>query len=148
VKVVLASIGIDRPAVMRACERLSTAFCYHADHGNFGEVGRLFSPTGKFDRFGEALSGPDEIAAAMSKRPEGIVTRHGLLSVYFTIVDATVAEAVVNSATFYGFQTPAGTAELAPASPRVVEFKDRYRLVEGEWRIEMRVGTVVLVNQG
>lgn len=122
------------------------AFCYHADHGNFAEVARLFTPAGTFDRFGHVLSGRRAIADRMSNRPEGIVARHGIVSVYFTIVDTTVAAAVVNSVTFYGFQTAGDTAELAPTSPRVVEFKDRYRLFEGEWLIEERVGTAVLVN--
>jgi hypothetical protein len=138
---------IERVEIMRACEQLSTAFCHHADHGNFTKVGNLFTPTGTFDRFGQILVGPAQIAAAMSKRPADIVTRHGLLSVYFTVVDDAGAEAIVNSATFYGFTAETGPAQLAPGSPRVVEFRDRYRLFEGQWRIESRVGTVILNNK-
>jgi hypothetical protein len=146
---VMATASFDRLEIARACERLSEKFCYHADHGNFDKVGALFASTGTFNRFGQVLTGAAEIADGMRKRPEGIVTRHGLLNIYFTVVDQTIAEAVVNSATFYGFETtPGGPAQMAPASPRLVEFRDRYRLIEGEWRIEMRVGTVVLVNAG
>ena len=145
----MATTGIDRLEIARACERLSSKFCYHADHGNFEQVGALFTPTGTFDRFGQVLTGPAEIADAMRKRPEGIVTRHGILNIFFTVVDTVIVEAVVNSATFYGFETAAGgAAQLAPASPRLVEFKDRYRLIEDGWRIEKRVGTVVLANPG
>jgi len=143
----MESAGIDRLQIERACERLSIAFCYHADHGNFAKVGRLFSPKGTFDRFGQTLVGPDAIAAGMSKRPEGVVTRHALLNIHFTVVEKGMAAAVVSAATYFGFKTSQGdAAQFAPESPRVAEFDDRYRLVEGKWRIEQRVTTLVLVN--
>jgi hypothetical protein len=143
----MALTDIDRNAIKHACEQLSMAFCYNADHGNFKRVGELFSPTGTFDRFGLVLNGPAAIAEAMSQRPEGVVTRHGLLSVYFKFVEPTTAEAVVNSVTHFGFQpSPDEPAVLAAASPRLVEFHDRYQLIENAWRIESRVGTAVFAS--
>jgi hypothetical protein len=138
----------DPVIVEHECTKLVSGFLYFADNGKFDSLAELFTSDCEFDRFGEKLVGPQQIAKVMADaRPDGVVSRHGILNVHFTQIAETEAKATVYVATVYGMgELSEGPLQQAPGSPRIVQFDDTYRFDAGEWRIYRRVGQVVLVN--
>lgn len=136
---------IRRLEIEADCRQLTSSFFYHADRGNFDLVAELFDADGLFDRFGDVLHGREEIETKMATRPPGVISRHAFLNIYFAKVGEDLSTATVDALALFGFATddvpiPAQAIE----SPRVVQFEDTYRNVDGIWKIQRRVGQVVL----
>lgn len=139
--------AVRRLEIEGECKRLVSEFFYCADRGDFTAVAELFDMNGEFDRFGSVLRGRSEIANAMENRPPGVISRHAILNLRFVAVGEDVVSANVDASALFGFAAEGvPTVTQSADSPRIVQFDDSYRNVDGEWKIERRVGQLVMAG--
>jgi hypothetical protein len=135
----------DRLAIEQQCTRLSYAFAYHIDHGEFEEMIALFTEDGVFDRAGLVHRGHDELREGMRERPP-ITTRHVMTNFYFDTVGPDVATGTVYVMTYHAHGSYSGEAMVyGTEHGRLMELRDEYRLTVDGWRIASRIGTPIFV---
>ncbi len=129
----------ERQAIERACEQLSIAYARAIDFRDYDTFVRLFAIDGVMD-VGQPIVGREAIAAAVSKRPDELRSRHVLTNHFVEVMDASTARGIAYLS-LYRHVGPesleAGPAPLlGPAA--VGHYEDRYVLENDVWRFAKR----------
>jgi hypothetical protein len=129
------------------CQGLSARFYRLLDERDYEGLIALFAPDGRWHRQGVWLEGPEEVRAALARRPTDITVRHVLTAVEVNRTDPGIIEVRGNVLVFRA-QGDLDAAPLAmPASPStLMTICDRYHAIDGQWKLQEKSGRRILVT--
>jgi SnoaL-like domain len=127
----------DVMAAELACQRVVVEFAHLLDHREFDRAAALFTSDGVWERHGERLVGPSEIARVIRQRPATRVERHVMTTMHTAILSDTLCE--VTSYVLIFRSDSAADLPLPLRTPAGVgEFQDRLTRTEHGWRFVHR----------
>jgi hypothetical protein len=140
---------IERLLIETACLRLMTDYNIHLDGGDVDAFVALFSEDAVFARVVPALPvaemvGHDGLRRGvdMTVKASDRLRRHMLSNARITVISADEAEGFCIGLAVYG---PRGTLPVPVGGIELVgEYRDRYRRIDGAWRIVRRELTRVI----
>lgn len=113
----------QRRAIEHDCTQLYARYSHALDDSDGAAVAALYAPDGVWIRPGQEFRGREVIAAAVNKRPAGVVTRHLFMNVGISVVDADHAEGKAYYMVFR-HETPAASPLPRPVPDKVERVGD------------------------
>jgi hypothetical protein len=118
----------DKSAIaLSHCERLTRQFYRSLDRHETAVIEAMVAADCQWIRGGNTLTGPAEMCGALQARDRSVNTRH------------LVCNAVANDAEDGSIEVHFDLIYLSDADktaqPKVLSGTDRYRLVDGQWRL-------------
>ncbi|WP_330229184.1 nuclear transport factor 2 family protein [Nocardia sp. NBC_00508] len=126
-----------------ACRRLVIAFAHHLDHREFAQVADLFAADGVWERHGEQLVGPYEVAALLARRPPTVRERHVMTTIHITAVSPVECAGTSYAMIFRTEAEPDAPPPVVPGPSSLAEFHDRFQLTAYGWRLAHRRSELV-----
>ena len=123
-----------------ACARLVSQYCFAIDGNHFEEWISLFTPDCQWLRQGQpAVLGHEGLKAFLAGRSKSTVTRHVSTNVQVNVVDDSHATGRSYTLLYAAAATAAPDVPVLRPLQRLIENSDEYLLVDGAWRIAVRV---------
>lgn len=149
----IASItAAERIEIERACERIVYAYSRALDLGDMSAAADFFAENGSMARPmapDAVIQGREVIRAALLTRPKTLLTKHLATNVMIDVVSREEARGL-SCLTMISTTPPAdAAAPFVSAGPIYFgEFKDRFVLEAGEWKILERRGSIQMKFPG
>ncbi len=142
----------ERIEIERACERIVYAYSRALDLGDMSAAADFFAENGSMARPmapDAVIQGREVIRAALLTRPRTLLTKHLATNVMIDVVGREEARGL-SCLTMVSTTPPAdAAAPFISAGPIYFgEFKDRFVLEAGEWKILERRGSIQMKFPG
>lgn len=123
------------------CEQTVCRFFNCLDEGRFEELVSLMTEDGTWIRMGVELKGRAEILKAMTERSQTVQTRHLISNFEFDKTGDLEARSKC-CVTVYRIE---GKAKGQTPVPSLFVFRDRLRMVDGNWNIDHHTGNRAMI---
>ncbi|WP_207481958.1 nuclear transport factor 2 family protein [Arenibaculum pallidiluteum] len=146
--------GPERLAIEWQCERLVRRFALLSDAGDADGLAALFTEDGVFarpTRPDQPVRGREAIRAAFAARPRDRLTRHFCANTVIDVLGPDRARGHSYVALYTGSAGTGAQGAAAPAADPVQlvgEYRDTFALVDGQWHIAERIGSVTFSFKG
>src|SRR5690606_21379890 len=124
--------------IQSACAAVLARAAHCADAHDARGYTDLFAPDARWSRPGMVMQGHAEIHAFMRDRSPSNVTRHVNGSVWVEVIDADHARSQ-SYAVVYRDPAWSGSGPARLTGPEIVaDYRDTFRRIAGEWKIQTR----------